>query len=117
MKNTIEVNGIKLYGHHGCLIEETAIGGQYVVDVVVQTNFIEAAQHDDLSKTVDYVLINQIVKEEMLIPSKLIETVGLRIVNRLKTTNNNIEKLRVKITKINPPINGDVENVAIVIEV
>ena len=116
MKHLIEVNGIKCYAHHGCLPEETAIGGHYIVDVVMHTNFSIAALNDDLSKTIDYVEVNRIVVEEMAIPSKLIEHVGQRIVNRLKKEVNSIEKLRVKIVKICPPINGDVDNVAIIIE-
>ena len=52
----------------------------------------------------------------MAVPSKLIEHVGQRIVNRLKEQLKAIELLRVKIVKISPPINGDVNNVAIIIE-
>lgn len=115
MRNRIEVNGIKLYAHHGCMEEEAKIGGHYSVDIEVHTDFTEAAETDDLSKTVDYVTINQIVKEEMAIRSKLIEHVGLRIMNRIQHEVNGIEGLQVKITKISPPINGDVANVAIII--
>jgi len=117
MKHTVEVNGIKIYAFHGCLPEEAKIGGQYIVDVVLSTNFHSAATEDDLSKTIDYVIVNQIVKEEMAIRSKLIEHVGQRIVNRLKNEIKAIENLHVKVTKICPPINGDVNNVAIIIEV
>lgn len=116
MKHTIEVNGIKIYAFHGCLPEEEKIGGHYVVDVMLNTNFSEAAFTDDLSKTVDYVLIHQVVKEEMAIRSKLIEQVGQRIVDRIKREAVGIHFLRVKVTKLAPPINGDVDNVAIVIE-
>ena len=116
MKHTIEVNGIKIYAFHGCLPEEEKIGGHYVVDVMLNTNFSEAALTDELSKTVDYVLINHIVKEEMAIRSKLIEQVGQRIVARIKREAKGIDFLRVKVTKITPPINGDVDNVAIIIE-
>ena len=116
MKHTIEVNGIKIYAYHGCLPEEEKIGGHYMVDVMLNTNFSEAAFTDDLSKTVDYVLINQVVKEEMAIRSKLIEQVGQRIVDRIKREAAGIHFLRVKVTKLAPPINGDVDNVAIVIE-
>ena len=116
MKHTIEVNGIKIYAFHGCLPEEEKIGGHYVVDVMLNTDFSEAAHTDELSKTVDYVLINHIVKEEMAIRSKLIEQVGQRIVDRIKHEAKDIEFLRVKVTKITPPINGDVDNVAIIIE-
>jgi len=116
MKHTIEVNGIKIYAFHGCLPEEEKIGGHYVVDVMLNTDFSEAALTDELSKTVDYVLIHQVVKEEMALRSKLIEQVGQRIVNRIKREAAGINFLRVKVTKLTPPINGDVDNVAIVIE-
>lgn len=116
MKHTIEVNGIKIYAFHGCLDEEGKIGGNYVVDVMLNTDFTLGAHNDDLQHTIDYVDVNRIVKEEMAIRSKLIEHVGQRIVERLKTELNGISRLKVKITKITPPINGDVENVAIIIE-
>lgn len=116
MKHTIEVNGIKLYAFHGCLPEETKIGGHYKVNVSMTTDFSEAALNDDLNKTIDYVVVNQIVEKEMAIPSKLIEHVGQRIIKRIKNEVQNIHSIRVKVIKICPPINGDVENVAIIIE-
>lgn len=116
MKQLIEVNGIKLYAYHGCLEEEGKIGGHYIVDVIMKTNFSKAAELDDLSQTIDYVQVNQIVTEEMSIRSKLIEHVGQRIVNRIQQEVQQLEALRIKVVKICPPINGDVENVAIIIE-
>jgi len=116
MKHIIEVNGIKLFGFHGCLEEESKIGGHYIVDVILYTDFTAAAKEDDLSKTISYVDINLIVAEEMAIRSKLIENVGHRIFTRIKNETKQIHKLRVKIIKICPPINGDVENASIIIE-
>ncbi|MFN5910590.1 MAG: dihydroneopterin aldolase [Bacteroidota bacterium] len=115
MRHTIEVIGIKLFAFHGCLPEEGKIGGHYTVDVMLNTDFAEGAQQDDLSKTIDYVDVNRIVTEEMAIRSKLIEHVGQRIVNRLKTELPAIDSVRVRVVKHCPPINGDVENVAIII--
>lgn len=116
MKHTIEVNGIKVYAFHGCLEEEAKIGGHYRVDVRVTTDFTQAAKEDDLSKTICYVDINTIVKEEMAIRSKLIEHVGKRIFERILKEIQNVHSLKVSIVKINPPINGDVENCTIIIE-
>ncbi len=116
MKHTIEVNGIKLYAFHGCLPEEGKIGGNYVVDVTLTTDFSKAAKTDELIETIDYVDINLIVKEEMAIRSKLIEHVGQRIYDRIYKEIQNIDKLKIKVTKICPPINGDVNDVAIIIE-
>jgi dihydroneopterin aldolase len=116
MKHTIEVNGIKLYAYHGCLEEEGKIGGHYLVDVHMKTDFSAAALSDELIETIDYVHINAIVTQEMAIRSKLIEHVGQRIVLRIEQEIKGLIGLRVKVTKICPPINGDVDNVAIIIE-
>ena len=115
MKQVIEVNGIQLYAYHGCLPEEALIGGHYIVDIALLTDFQSAAETDELDQTVDYVAINQIVKEEMAIRSKLIEHVGERMNLRIRKELRGIHQLRVKITKLTPPINGDVKNVAIII--
>lgn len=115
-KHIIEVNDIQLYAFHGCLPEETKIGGHYSVDVHLTTDFSISTKTDDLADTVDYVLINKIVAEEMATPSKLIEHVGQRILNRIKSDAKGCLSIRVKIIKHTPPINGDVKNVAIIIE-
>ncbi len=116
MSHTVELNGVKLYAYHGCLPEEAAIGGHYTVDISVKTDFSLAAEKDELQHTVDYVTLNAIVKEEMAIRSKLIEHAGQRIINRIRKDIPAVQQVRVKITKICPPINGDVDNVAIIIE-
>ena len=86
------------------------------MDVSVTTNFSKAAISDDLKETIDYVFVNAIVKEEMAIRSKLIEHVGQRIIQRIKNEIKRIESVTVKVIKVSPPINGDVNNVAIIIE-
>lgn len=116
MKHQIKVNNIRVFANHGCLPEETLIGGHYLVNVILWTDFTEAATTDDLSKTIDYVWVNEVVEQEMAIPAKLIEHVGQRIVSRLTSEDARIDKLQVEIIKISPPINGDVASVAIVIE-
>ncbi|MEJ6590089.1 MAG: dihydroneopterin aldolase [Crocinitomicaceae bacterium] len=116
MKHNITVKDIKLYAYHGCLEEEALIGGHYSVDVYIDTDFTDAAKDDDLSKTVDYVQVNKLVKEEMAIRSKLIETVGQRIINRLKTEISDRSAFKIVIKKLSPPIEGDVTFVSISID-
>jgi dihydroneopterin aldolase len=115
-KHIIEVNNIRLYAFHGCLEEEAKIGSKYRVDVSIETDFSEASKTDNLSKTVDYVAIHKIVQSEMAQRSNLLEHVAERIVRSTKKTCPTIQKIRVKIAKLCPPINGDVEDVAIIIE-
>lgn len=109
----IKVENIRVFAFHGCLKEETKIGSDYRVDLEVKANLKTASISDKLNDTVDYVLLNKIVKEEMSIPSKLIETVGKRILNRVFLESNLVTKVIISISKINPPIGGDVEMVTI----
>ncbi len=116
MGHKILVSGIKLYAYHGCLPQEAEIGGNYIVDVGLDTDFSKASLSDKLEDTVDYVLINKIVKEEMAIRAKLIEVVGQRIISRIKKEAPLVRSAWVKVTKLSPPINGDVDSVSIIIE-
>jgi dihydroneopterin aldolase len=109
----IKVENIRIYAHHGCLAEETIIGSDYRVDLKVTANLQPSAESDALEDTVDYVLLNAIVKEEMAKPSKLLETVAKRILTQIFIKDQRVTKATVKISKINPPIGGDVEMVTI----
>ena len=111
----IKVEHIKVFAHHGCLKEETIIGSDYRVDVEVNVNLKKSSKSDNLNDTVDYVLLNRIVKEEMAIPSKLLEHVAERIINRFFSESKQVQKAKVSVSKINPPIGGDVEKVTIVL--
>ncbi len=112
----IKVENIRVFAHHGCLREETIVGSDYRVDVIVNANLYKASKSDDLSETVDYVHINHIVKEEMQIASKLLEHVGKRIINRIFKEISSVEKAEVSVSKINPPIGGDVAKVTVVLK-
>ncbi|MGB0176468.1 MAG: dihydroneopterin aldolase [Owenweeksia sp.] len=110
----IKVEGIKLFGYHGCLDEEGKIGTDYRVNVTVWGDLHKPAATDDLNDTLDYVIINRIVKEEVAIRSKLIEQVSDRIIKRVLNEMPAVQKIKVKLSKLHPPINGDVEQVSVV---
>tara|TARA_R110001592_G_scaffold307299_3_gene581047 strand:- start:71680 stop:72042 length:363 start_codon:yes stop_codon:yes gene_type:complete len=107
----IDVNDIRCYSYHGCLASESKIGTNYSVRVSAFGDYLKASETDDLTLTVDYCLVSDVVVEEMAIPSKLIETVALRIVKRLKSAYSDSD-FEVCITKIAAPINQNVGNVA-----
>jgi len=109
----IKVENIRVYAYHGCLKEETKIGSDYRVDLKVKADLQKSATTDVLSDTVDYVFLNKVVIEEMAIPSALLETVAKRILNRIFKEDSLITVATVAVSKINPPIGGDVEMVTI----
>jgi dihydroneopterin aldolase len=109
----IKVENIRVYAYHGCLKEETAIGSDYRVDLKVKADLQKSASSDTLDDTVDYVLLNKIVVEEMATPSALLEHVAKRILDRIFTEDKLVTIVTVAVSKINPPISGDVEMVTI----
>lgn len=109
----IKVENIRVFAYHGCLKEETKIGSDYRVDLEVKADLQTSAKTDKLSNTVDYVFLNRIIKEEMEVPSYLLETVAKRILNRIFNEDKLVKKATVWVSKLNPPIGGDVERVTI----
>ena len=109
----IKVENIRVFANHGCLAEETKIGSDYRVDLEVEADLMTSANTDELSDTVDYVFLNKVVRQEMAQPSKLLETVAKRILDRIFSEDTMVSKAKVSVSKINPPIGGDVEMVTI----
>ncbi|WP_294733515.1 dihydroneopterin aldolase [uncultured Flavobacterium sp.] len=113
---TIRLKNIRTFSYHGCLKEEGKIGSDYLVNLEVKADLRKARQNDDLDDTVDYVLLNKIVVEEMAIRSKLLEHVAERIVKRIFEEIASVSRILVEVSKINPPIGGDVEMVTVQVE-
>lgn len=109
----IKLKNIRTFSYHGCLIEEGKIGSDYIVDLKIKANLQQSAQSDHLAHTVDYVHLNKIVAEEMAIRSHLLEHVAKRIIIRVLAEIESVEKTTVWVSKVNPPIGGDVETVTI----
>jgi dihydroneopterin aldolase len=113
---TIKLKNIRTYSYHGCLIEEGKIGSDYSVDLEIKTNLKHSSESDNLKDTVDYVHLNKIVIEEMAIRSNLLEHVTKRIIDRALAELLTVSKIKVSVSKINPPIGGDVEAVTVEME-
>jgi dihydroneopterin aldolase len=83
------------------------------VNLKVKTDLSASSKSDNLADTVDYVNLHSIVKEEMDQRAKLLETVADRIINRVLKEHPDVIKASVKVAKKNPPIGGNIEEVAV----
>ena len=109
----IRLKDIKIYAFHGCLVEEEQIGSDYLVNLWVTCDLLKASTTDQLQDTVDYVMLQNIVREEMAIRSKLLEHVSKRIINAILEKIEKVQEVKVSIAKRNPPIGGDVAEVSV----
>ena len=107
---------LDFYAYHGLLDEEQKIGGKYLVNLELNLDFSEAAIADKLDGTIDYSLIYNAVKAEMDKKSHLIEHVAGRIVLMLFVSFKQIEYIKIRVTKVKPPIAGNVKSVSVEIE-
>jgi dihydroneopterin aldolase len=113
---TIKLQNIRTFSFHGCLMEESKIGSDYSIDLEIKTDMRKSAVSDDLHDTVDYVYLNKAVVEEMAIRSKLLEHVAHRIIKRIFDEIPAVSRVMISVSKLNPPIGGDVEAVTVVME-
>lgn len=113
---TIRLKNIKIYAFHGCLIEEGQIGSDYLVNLSVKADLKKAANSDSLADTVDYVMLQQIVREEMAMRAKLLEHVAKRIIDSILLKLQMVNEVKVTVAKRNPPIGGDVAEVSVTIK-
>ncbi|WP_185864822.1 dihydroneopterin aldolase [Blattabacterium cuenoti] len=111
----IILDDIKIFGYHGCLSEEKIIGSNFSIKLEIDLDFTNACIYDDLSETIDYTYLYKIVKEEMEIESKLIEHLAKRIITRIQKIEK-IKKAKIKICKENPPLEGRVKQVCVILE-
>ncbi|BAV95089.1 dihydroneopterin aldolase [Ichthyobacterium seriolicida] len=115
--NIIHIEGIKVYAFHGVMEEEKKIGSYYKVDIKLFLDLQRAAISDDLSDTINYSQVNDLVLEQMKISSDLLENLTHRINLTIKENFEKVSSVETKVTKINPPMNnGEVKQVSVIIK-
>lgn len=107
MSSKIYLRNVRFHAFHGVLPQEGIVGNDYLVNLVLDYDFSSAMQTDDLQETLNYAEVYQKVREEMVVPSKLLEHVAGRIAHRLFSDFPEIQKLQLSITKVNPPMGAD----------
>ena len=107
MSSKIYLRNVRFHAFHGVLPQEGIVGNDYLVNLLLDYDFSSAMKTDDLQGTLNYAEVYQKIREEMTVPSKLLEHVAGRIAHRLFSDFPEIQKLQLSITKVNPPMGAD----------
>ncbi|MCR5423413.1 MAG: dihydroneopterin aldolase [Bacteroidales bacterium] len=113
----ITIDNMEFYAFHGCFEEEQAIGTRFRVSLRLKVDTSRAQQSDNIADTVNYLEVYQVVKREMMVPSHLLEHVARRIGVAVQGAFPLVESLWVKVSKLNPPLGGQMESVSVEVEV
>ena len=116
MISKIILENIKIYAYHGVLPEETILGTYYLVNAEIHADLWKATESDDLKDTINYALVNEIIHQEMKIPSQLLEHVIGRIMKRIAEEFKQVNFIKIKLTKVQPPMPGEMTGVSLEME-
>lgn len=112
MINIVKIKNASFYAYHGALKEERSIGGKFEADVEMFFNFSEAAESDNLNKTINYEdvykSIEKVIREKKYY---LIERLATLIADNLFNSYSQLEKVDVKVRKNNVPVGGIIDYV------
>ena len=103
-EQTITLTGLRFYAYHGAEPQEAIVGSWYTVDISIQADATDAILNDNLSGTINYAKVTDIIKQQMQIRSALLEHLAGRIANSLLTQFTAITSLTVKVCKEHPPV-------------
>lgn len=111
MKTVVALEGLKFRAFHGFYDEERKNGNDFICDVHVEVKSFDSID-DNIYHTVNYEEVFKVVEDEMSQTKKLLETVVFNMLERIKKLEN-VTGATVKLSKLNPPIEGDIDRAVV----
>jgi 7,8-dihydroneopterin aldolase/epimerase/oxygenase len=112
----ILLENMEFFAYHGCFKEEQIIGNQFVVNLEIDTDTSDAEFSDNIKDTLNYQEAYNVVKEQMQQKSHLLEHLGRRILDALTDKFSSIRYMKVRVSKMHPPMGGKMRCVSLELE-
>ena len=109
----IFIDRLRIRAFHGVMEQERRVGGQFIVSLRVHYNIMRALETDDVTDTLNYATLCELVRTEMAVPSRLLEHVAGRIGKSVFLHFPQAEAIDVWLTKENPPMGADCEGAGV----
>jgi len=115
MTQQIEIRGLRIFGHHGVMEHERQNGQYFIVDAKIWIDSKRAAATDDISNTVSYAEIAQLISKNVgQNPVNLLETLSQRLADEvLFAASPWAIKVKVTVSKPDAPIDLFFDTVAV----
>lgn len=111
----LTLNHMEFHAFHGVFEQEQKIGNTYFIDLKIGADFSKACKTDAIEDTINYASVFHEIQEEMKNNGSLIEHVAENICQRLKKQFKEIQTLEIKLTKQNPPLQGQLQSVSVIL--
>ncbi len=106
LRFVIGLEKMSFYGYHGAYVEENKLGNRYEVGVEMEAVLDPEVENDRLSATVNYETIYRVVAETMAEKHRLLERLAMRIGAKILAAAQEVESVKVRVAKTNPPVGG-----------
>jgi len=114
METFLKIENIKLWSRVGVLDEERKLGQLFSLDIFLWSDFEKCSVSDDIKKTIDYSVLVQILKDQSkkiyFFTIEKYSSAILEIIDQEFKPS----KIKIILTKCNPPIKGFNGKVSIV---
>ncbi|WP_374164164.1 dihydroneopterin aldolase [Arcticibacter sp. MXS-1] len=110
LRKTIGLEGVRFFAFHGYYPEEQILGSEFIVDITTGTYLIEDG-NDELADTLNYEHLLEIASDEMKNTRKLLETVALRMLERIRASFPHLDLVVVRIKKLHLSLPGETNSV------
>ena len=109
----IRLKNMSFYGYHGVYDFEKEKGTDFEIDLELFTPLLKSSKSDNIEDTINYVDIYELVKKAFgsksyFLLEKLADSISMSIFKEHK-----IDKLIIRVRKINAPLNGKLDSVEI----
>ena len=102
MLYTIRLEDMEFRAYHGCYDLEREVGNRFNVRLAITAELGDAADEDDVERTVNYLTVYETVREQMAVKQRTIERVA-----------QNIVETECTVAKLAPPLGGKVGRVSV----
>ena len=109
--NSIHLNNLRFFAHHGYHDEEGVTGTNF--DISVSISFDAPDKITTLQQTINYVEVYNVIKEIFQRPTKLLESIAHDICDNVSALDNRIRTINITITKLHPPISNFIGSVGV----
>ena len=116
MNGTIEIEGMEFYAYHGCFEAEQIVGNKFIVYACIRYDCKKAALSDDITDALSYQTAYEIISREMKTNSHLLENVAHRMIDALYREFPEIQYVKIKVSKLNPPLGGKLYSTSVTLE-
>jgi len=110
----IIISDMQFFAFHGHYAEEKLAGNKFSADLTIWTDTEKAQKSDNLDDALNYQVAYAIVKEVITTTkSNLLENIAENVLNALFAEFSQLEKAKIKIRKLNPPMGGQIGAVGV----